>query len=89
MAQHDQKYIAKVVGQPDWPVDVPAAAQPHYASNATVVEQLPLDTYYMTQENREVIRDALDSLGAALTNHRHTWSTHEAEVYNRAVKLIG
>ena len=23
MAQHDQKYIAKVVGQPDWPADKP------------------------------------------------------------------
>lgn len=52
------------------------------------IKQLPMDTFYMTQEQRENICEALDMLGVALANHKHLWSNAERKAYNRAVKLL-
>lgn len=42
----------------------------------------------MTQEDRDLILGALDSLAIALTEHEHEWTEGEREIYEQAVAAL-
>lgn len=84
MATGDQDYS----GETDRQAQLERSHAALDAEGHIVVDQLPLDTFYMTQKNREVIRDTLDSLAISLANHKHQWSNYERKMYNKAIKLL-
>ena len=52
------------------------------------VKPMPLDTFYVTQEHRQLIFNVLEAAATALKNHGHRWTSREAEEFNRAWKLV-
>ena len=42
----------------------------------------------LTEENRQLILGALDSLGTALVSHGHEWSEGERTIYEMAVECV-
>lgn len=43
----------------------------------------------LSEEDRQLVLGALDSLGLALTEHGHTWTEGEREIYEQAVAILG
>lgn len=43
----------------------------------------------MSDEDKQLILGALDSLGVALAGHHHVWTDGERAIYEEAVQLLG
>ena len=44
--------------------------------------------YHVSDKDKEQIREALDSLGVALTGHDHTWTPEQRALYEKAIRLL-
>jgi hypothetical protein len=42
----------------------------------------------LSENNRQMILGALDSLGVALTNHDHQWTEGERTIYEMSVEAL-
>lgn len=43
----------------------------------------------LTEDDRQIILGALDSLASALADHAHTWTDGERAIYEQACRLLG
>lgn len=44
---------------------------------------------FLRDEDLDLIRGALDSLGVSLSAHNHEWTVGEREIYEQAIMLTG
>lgn len=42
----------------------------------------------MEEENKQKIINALDKLALALAVHKHSWTTEERELYEKAIAIL-
>jgi hypothetical protein len=43
----------------------------------------------LTSKEKASVREALDTLALALTDHGHVWTDRERSAYERAVRILG
>lgn len=46
------------------------------------------DNVQIKRENLYMLQNALDLLGVALAEHKHTWSVEERTAYDKATRII-
>lgn len=47
------------------------------------------DSVSLSEDDRQIVLGALDTLGCALADRSHTWTEGEREIYEQALQLLG